>query len=174
MKNNFLFRNLNFLKLNSRFGMKNTLIKYNIRYFAHSGHNNHKVVDSTEGQPRLDHGHLENNDHHDDHGHDEHHHHEITGEVDLNKVYVPIDSTKSKYISLMGIPHEHKVQFKVFEGELKAQNQITSISIPLITRSRIYFKDLSNVTYEENPYFHPEPYGYLTSDDVIIFFILNI
>jgi hypothetical protein len=29
---------------------------------------------------------------HDSHGHDDHGHHEITGEVDLDKVYVPLNS----------------------------------------------------------------------------------
>jgi hypothetical protein len=52
------------------------------------------------------------------------------------------------------------------ENNCKAMNEITPISIPLITRSRVYFKDLADVSYEENPYFHPEPYGYLISDDV--------
>jgi hypothetical protein len=38
--------------------------------------------------------------------------------------------------------------------------------MPFVSRQRRRFKTLSNISYEENPYFHPEPYGYLFADDV--------
>jgi hypothetical protein len=112
------------------------------------------------------HGHGES---HDDHGHDDHHgHHEISGEVDLNKVFVPLDTNLAKMISLIGVPRPEKTVLNVYEGEAKAKSQITPLSIPLITRNRVFHNDLANVSYEENPYFHPEPYGYLIVDDVCI------
>ena len=56
------------------------------RFSVHVG-NSHQDSHATEhGQSN---GHHENHeDHHDDH----HGHHEITGEVDLNKVYVPLSA----------------------------------------------------------------------------------
>jgi hypothetical protein len=42
-----------------------------------------------------------------------------------------------------------------------------SLAIPLIHQSRrVHRGGLSGVPQEENPYFHPEPYGYLFHDDV--------
>jgi hypothetical protein len=51
-----------------------------------------------------EHGHGQGNGHnyhHDEHHEDHHGHHEITGEVDLNKVYVPLSADVStiKYIT---------------------------------------------------------------------------
>lgn len=48
-------------------------------------------VDHHQANHQADH-HNHNNDSHDDHGHDDHGHHEITGEVDLNKIYAPMNS----------------------------------------------------------------------------------
>lgn len=56
------------------------------------------------------------------------------------------------------------------EGTGKAYNSITPIAIPLLTRNRRNYRRLENVPNEENPYFHPEPYGYLVHDDVSIDF----
>ena len=60
--------------------------------------------------------------------------------------------------------HEHYH----IEGEHKAFGAISPIPVLFATRQRRRFKTLSNISYEENPYFHPEPYGYLVSDDVKI------
>ena len=50
---------------------------------------------------------------------------------------------------------------------------MTPIAFPLLTRNRRNFKTLQNVSNEENPYFHSEPYGYLFADDVkLIIFML--
>jgi hypothetical protein len=77
----------------------------------------------------------------------------------------------SKFVALIGTNQKHKEIKKTFESNSKAVDEITPISIPLITRSRVYFKDLAGVKYEDNTYFHPEPYGYLISDDVKIILI---
>ena len=105
-------------------------------------------------------------EHHDDHGDHGHGHHEITGEVDLNKVYVPLDSNLLKLISLTGVPLVNRKLNVVIEGHAKAQAEITPIPIPFFTSNRAYHNDLNNVTKENNPYFHSEPYGYLITDDV--------
>jgi hypothetical protein len=103
-------------------------------------------------------------DHHDDHGHG---HHEITGEVDFEKIHVPISKNNLTYISLIGIPPKEHNSHHAFSNERKAYFDTTPIYIPLITRNRQKFRDMQSVQYEDNPYFHSEPYGYLTSDDVI-------
>ncbi len=54
--------------------------------------------------------------------------------------------------------HEH--------GHYKALLAQRSISIPILQQGRRQYRQLTNTLYEENPYFHPEPYGYLFSDDV--------
>ncbi len=41
--------------------------------------------------------HNDHHAHHDGHGHDDHGHHEITGEVDLDKVYVPLNRDVKYY-----------------------------------------------------------------------------
>jgi hypothetical protein len=55
------------------------------------------------------------------------------------------------------------------EGEMKAHNAVTPIGVLFISRYRKRFKSLGNVSYEDNPYFHPEPYGYVICDDVFIY-----
>ncbi len=74
---------------------------------------------------------------------------------------------------MIGVPNNNRHVHIIAEEIGKANKQITPITVPLITRSRVYFKDLSDVPYEENPYFHPEPYGYLVSDDVNEIFYIN-
>lgn len=126
---------------------------------------------ASHGHAKNEHGGHQQPDHHENHSdhdhddHDHHGHHEISGEVDLNKVYVNLDPNMAKMISLVGVPHVEKVVNQTIEGQAKARSQITPIAIPFITRNRIWHNDLANVTYEENPYFHPEPYGYLIIDD---------
>lgn len=113
----------------------------------------------------------DSHDNHGGHGHDDHgHHHEITGEVDLNKVYIPLNAEISKFISMTGAISPFQKEHIVSEGQMKARNAVTPIPIPVITRNKVFYRDLANVPYEENPYFHPEPYGYLVSDDVKIKF----
>jgi hypothetical protein len=140
-----------------------------IRFFSSShGHDVH----GHNGNGHNGHGHNVHESEHGHDGHDDghgHHHHEITGEVDLNKVYVNIESQNKKYISLTGILNSNKNFIRIYEGEAKARNAITPIAIPLFTRSRHNYRDLANVSLEENTYFHPEPYGYLVSDDVRFF-----
>lgn len=133
-----------------------------MRTFAAShGHGHAKNEHGGHQQP----DHHENHSDHDHDDHDHHGHHEISGEVDLNKVYVNLDPNMAKMISLIGVPHVEKVVNHTIEGQAKARSQITPIAIPFITRNRVWHNDLANVTYEENPYFHPEPYGYLIIDD---------
>jgi hypothetical protein len=152
----------NFVNLNT----PNLLTKFPMRTFA-ANQGAHHSTHSSETAHGDGHGHQPN--HHDDHGdhddHDHHGHHEISGEVDLNKVYVNLDSNMAKMISLVGVPHLEKVVSHSIEGQAKAKSQITPIAIPFITRNRVWHNDLANVTYDENPYFHPEPYGYLMVDD---------
>ena len=65
--------------------------------FKFSGiHDNHGHKSNEHSNHHNNHDHHHNNinhnnnhDHHDDHGHD---HHEITGEVDLDKIYVPLNN----------------------------------------------------------------------------------
>ena len=57
--------------------------------------------------------------------------------------------------------HEH--------GHYKALFAQRSISIPLLHQGRRQYRQLTNTLYEDNPYFHSEPYGYLMSDDVKYF-----
>lgn len=62
----------------------------------------------------------------------------------------------------------------IIEGDQKAYNAQNPLYLPPFTRNRgAYFNDLANVSHEENPYLHEEPYGYLFSDDVKIFKIIN-
>jgi len=163
-KSRVLFRNLNNINLNLKVRKLVNLgdIK-SCKYFGSAvshGHGNGHDSHHNDSHGHNSHGH---DDSHDDHDHG---HHEITGEVDLNKVYVPLNSEMSKFISLTGVPtSENQTSFKI-EGECKAKAEITPISIPLITRNRVYYNDLANVRLEDNPYFHSEPYGYLISDDV--------
>ena len=133
------------------------LTKTSIKYFS-----SHPVVHNENHEHENSH-----EEHHDDHGH--HGHHEITGEVDLNKVYVPLNSNLSPFISLTGVPSNMRQVNTIIEGEAKAKGAITPISIPFITKNRVFHNDLANVSYEDNPYFHPEPYGYLITDDVFNF-----
>lgn len=42
---------------------------------------------------------------------------------------------------------------------------MTPFPLPLITKNRVWFRELANVPDEENPYVHPEPLGYITNDD---------
>jgi hypothetical protein len=87
----FRFRNYSFIILKSNknifkpnnifksFGTINSAKELHKPQEHLSNHNNHD-----------NHGkHNNHNDHHDDHGDHGHGHHEITGEVDLNYVYVP-------------------------------------------------------------------------------------
>ncbi len=97
-------------------------------------------------------------------------HHEVTGEVDLKKMHVPVEKNNSRYISLTGTYTQNDNISGTIEGTTKARGAITPIYIPLVTRSRVYFKDFANVSYEENPYFHPEPYGYYITDDVSLIY----
>ncbi len=146
-------------KLTSKNNIANqSFLKLLLRNFGthavhHDGHN--------ESSGHGDHG-------HEDHGHGHGHgHHEITGEVDLHKVFVPMNSNRVKLVALTGLPSTSKLDEGIIEGNAKAKAAITPISIPFITRNRVFHQDLANVSYEENPYFHPEPYGYLINDDVI-------
>lgn len=63
---------------------------------AHNKHDTH-----SHGDHHDHHGAVEHHDHHDHHGH--HDHHEITGEVDLGRVYVPL-SKEVKLLSLVQEP----------------------------------------------------------------------
>jgi hypothetical protein len=156
----------NFLQRTHRYNLEslrsNMTIKYMRRHFsashAHKEHNSHDT-------------HKEHDDH-DDHHDDHHGHHEISGEVDLNKVYVDLNSKLTPFISLTGVPLPEKVQTHVIEGVAKAKAEITPIPVPFVTSSRIYHNDLQSVRKEDNPYFHSEPYGYLITDDVFIFLFL--
>jgi hypothetical protein len=65
---------------------------------------------------------------------------------------------------MLGMPQDNHFHT---EGDMKAHNAVTPIAIPFITRHRKRFRTLGNVSYEDNPYFHSEPYGYLIADDVI-------
>ena len=92
----------NFLILKNYFGIsmvnsRNTVRLNGLNYgtivksfSVHTSHSNGESHVNDDG-----HGHGTgngNNDHHDEHHDDHHGHHEITGEVDLNKVYVPLSS----------------------------------------------------------------------------------
>jgi ABC-type Zn2+ transport system substrate-binding protein/surface adhesin len=149
----------------------NLLIKnINLKFFSGShGNVTHNSMHDNNGQASTPHD-ENNHDHHDHHDH--HGHHEITGEVDFQKVYLPVNSQMKRYISLTGTLHNNREVHKVIEGDMKARNSVTPIPIPLISRNRVFYKDLANVSYEENTYFHPEPYGYLISDDVKYFIII--
>jgi hypothetical protein len=160
---NFQIFNQNNLKL---------VNKVSVRYFGSGqGHNTHgndhaQAEQVSHGNKDPSHTH-DGHDGHDDHGH---HHHEISGEVDFNKTYVHVDSQMQKLVSLTGLNStENAAKPYVIHGYCKARKEITPIGIPLITRSRVYFNDLADVSLEDNNYFHPEPYGYLISDDVNIF-----
>lgn len=126
-----------------------------IRFFGSHEHAQHGV----EGE----HGHS---------GHDDHGHHEITGEVDLSKVYVKVNAEEKPFVSLTGIKSVQEKVTGAIGGGMRARNATTPIGIPLITSSKIYHRDLADVFNEDNPYFHPEPYGYLVSDDVSKIFII--
>lgn len=71
-----------------------------------------------------------------------------------------------RFVSLTGLPSDNNQINVTIEGDCKAQNAITPIAIPILTASRKRYRRLANVPDEENPYYHPEPYGYLVSDDV--------
>jgi|LauGreDrversion4_2_1035121.scaffolds.fasta_scaffold262551_1 ABC-type Zn2+ transport system substrate-binding protein/surface adhesin len=143
--------------LNSKINKGGNFSKLILRSFGTHQHDTH------DHKGHHDHGHGD-----DSHGHG-HGHHEITGEVDLSKVFVPMNSKTAKLVSLIGLPSNDKYKELLIEGDNKAANAITPIPIPFITKNRVFHQDLANVTKEENPYFHPEPYGYLVSDDVFYF-----
>ena len=159
----------NFLPRSIRVSHNTSISITSIRkYFLSTSVNTHT---DSHGHNTESHGHEE---HHDDHGDHGHGHHEITGEVDLNKVYVPLDSNLSKLISLTGVPLANRKINVVIEGHAKAKAEITPIPIPFFTSNRAYHNDLKNVTKEANPYFHSEPYGYLITDDVSLFIYITI
>lgn len=71
-----------------------------------------------------------------------------------------------KFVSLVGLPADDKKVNITIEGSQKAYNSMTPFAIPFVTKNRKTTNMLKNVRDEENPYLHPEPYGYLISDDV--------
>lgn len=94
---------------------------------------------------------------------DHHHHHEITGEVDLKRVYCPQpENLGGKFISLSGLKADEVSTSKIQEGAYKALHKKN----PLIWDN---YQKLANVEDSNNPYFHTEPYGYDLGDDVYTF-----
>lgn len=91
------------------------------------------------------------------------HHHEITGEVDLKRVYCPQpENLGGRFISLSGLKADQVSTSKVQEGAYKALYKKN----PLAWDN---YHKLANVENEKNPYFHTEPYGYDLGDDVKIY-----
>lgn len=84
----------NLVRLN---GFSNgTIVK---SFSVHSSHSNGESHLNADGHGHgVGNGH---NDHHDEHHDDHHGHHEITGEVDLNKVYVPLSSDVNSCIFII-------------------------------------------------------------------------
>lgn len=79
-----------------------------------------------------------------------------------------------KYVSLIGLNEgDSSVREVHIHGHHKAILAQPSIAIPLIHQGRRQYRGLTNVLNEENPYYHPEPYGYLFHDDVNFFLNLN-
>ena len=71
-----------------------------------------------------------------------------------------------------GDSNKHDIHIHGHHKALFAQRSLT---IPLIHQSRRPFRNaMSGVPQEENPYLHPEPYGYLFHDDVRIFHLQKI
>lgn len=93
-------------------------------------------------------------------------HHHITGKVDLDKTYVT-NNVPQNMISLCGLQSNNKsdnlISYTV-SSTIKRNGQISPFDI-----GNRFNSSLSSVNEEENPYAHSEPYGYLLSDDVIIY-----
>jgi len=72
-----------------------------------------------------------------------------------------------RFVSLIGLNNgDHNVIVNHEHGHYKAILAQRSLAIPLFHQGRRQYRNLTGTLYEENPYFHPEPYGYLFSDDV--------
>ena len=84
------------LKYFKHSNLKYILPKYSIRMFgsSHSHSTSTHHDNNSHGHSGDHHDHHNNHagDHGDHHDHHDHHHHEITGEVDLNRVHVPLSS----------------------------------------------------------------------------------
>lgn len=74
------------LKSIRNYKINKSLFSYNVFKFSSHGHDHSDKQAEKHGHDSHGHGHDKHG--HDDH--DDHHHHVITGEVDLNRVYVPL------------------------------------------------------------------------------------
>jgi hypothetical protein len=88
----------------SRRLLTTNLFKFKVSNFSSHGHNNndkhahseehaHDCSSHSQGHGHDDHGNGQNG-----HGSHDHGHHEVTGEVDLNRVYVPL--SKEVYLTI--------------------------------------------------------------------------
>ena len=91
------------------------------------------------------------------------HHHHISGKVDENKTFMP-ENLNLNLVSLTGLPSNNKKDFNttnVFHNNMARNSKISPFDF-----GNRFNSDLGAVMEEDNPYAHPEPYGYLIPDDV--------